>query len=179
MRRYLTLLAAATLLVLTSALAFSGSLPRHRARTSLAAAANAANALTTTSDKKVAFIIVDHGSRKAEANDMLLEIVRKYKAQYNVDIVEGAHMELAEPSISTAFRRCVEQGAERIVCHPFFLSRGRHVQEDIPGLLKAAADEHPTTPIHYTITEPLGAYDKILELMHHAISSTADSPRAE
>ena len=118
---------------------------------------------------------MDHGSRKAEANDMLLEIVRKYKALYNVDIVEGAHMELAEPSISTAFRKCVEQGAQHIVCHPFFLSRGRHVQEDIPGLLKAASDEHPAANVDFTITEPLGAYDKILELMHHAISSTVSS----
>ena len=120
--------------------------------------------------ERLAFIIVDHGSRKAEANDMLLDIVRKYKDLYGVEVAEAAHMELAEPSISTAFRKCVEQGATRIVCHPFFLSRGRHVQEDIPSLLRAAAEEHPQLQIDYSITQPLGAYDKILDLMHHAMT---------
>jgi hypothetical protein len=84
---------------------------------------------------KVAIILVDHGSRKAEANNMLMGLAQKYKALYNIEIVEAAHMELSEPSIATAFRRCVDQGANKIICHPFFLSRGRHVQQDIPGLL--------------------------------------------
>lgn len=135
---------------------------------------------TTTpesSSSKLAFIIVDHGSRKAEANNMLIDLVQRYKKQYNVDIVEAAHMELAEPSISVAFRKCVEQGARQIVCHPFFLSRGRHVQEDIPGLLQAAADEFPELKVSYTITEPLGAYDQILDLMHHAITTTTVDKR--
>jgi sirohydrochlorin ferrochelatase len=132
---------------------------------------------STSETEKVAFIIVDHGSRKAEANDMLLDIVSKYKDLYEVEIVEAAHMELSEPSISTAFRKCVDQGARRIVCHPYFLSRGRHVQEDIPSLLKAAAEEYPDLQIDYSITEPLGAYDKILELMHHAITTTVQDSK--
>ena len=141
-------------------------------RKASASASAIAASVATSATEKMAFIIVDHGSRKAEANDMLLDIVSKYKDLYGVDIVEAAHMELAEPSISTAFRRCVEQGARTIVCHPYFLSRGRHVQEDIPSLLKAAAEEHPGLQIVYSITQPLGAYDKILELMHHAITTT-------
>lgn len=63
-------------------------------------------------------------------------------------------MELAEPSISTAFRRCVEQGGTFIVCHPYFLAKGKHVSSDIPELVKKAAEEFPT--IKYIITEPLG-----------------------
>ena len=129
-----------------------------------------AGSSSVSETEKLAFIIVDHGSRKAEANDMLLDIVRKYKDLYGVEVAEAAHMELAEPSISTAFRKCVEQGATRIVCHPFFLSRGRHVQEDIPSLLRAASEEHPQLQIAYSITQPLGAYDKILDLMHHAMT---------
>ena len=36
-------------------------------------------------------------------------------------IVEPAHMELAEPSIATAFARCVERGATTVVVFPYFL----------------------------------------------------------
>jgi sirohydrochlorin ferrochelatase len=124
---------------------------------------------------KVAVILVDHGSRKAEANDMLMGLASKYKKLYNVDIVEAAHMELSEPSIATAFRKCVDQGATNIICHPFFLSKGRHVQEDIPDMMKAAAAEHDDIPhLEYSITEPLGVQEKILELIHESITNVVD-----
>lgn len=125
--------------------------------------------------RKVAIILVDHGSRKAEANDMLMLVAEKYKKQYNVNIVEAAHMELSEPSISTAFRNCIDQGANKIICHPFFLSRGRHVQEDIPEMMRAAAAEHPDIQqLEYSITEPLGLNEKILELIHKSITDAVD-----
>ena len=119
--------------------------------------------------------LVDHGSRKAEANDMLMGLASKYKKLYNVDIVEAAHMELSEPSIATAFRKCVDQGATNIICHPFFLSKGRHVQEDIPDMMRAAAAEHGDIPhLEYSITEPLGVQEKILELIHESITNVVD-----
>jgi sirohydrochlorin ferrochelatase len=125
--------------------------------------------------QKVAVILVDHGSRKAEANDMLMGLASKYKTLYNVDIVEAAHMELSEPSIATAFRKCVDQGATNIICHPFFLSKGRHVQEDIPDMMRAAAAEHGDIPhLEYSITEPLGVQEKILELIHESITNVVD-----
>lgn len=73
----------------------------------------------------VGIIIVDHGSRRAEANNMLLEIVKRYEEYSKLPIVEPAHMELAEPSIEVAFQRCVARGASKIICHPFFLSYGK------------------------------------------------------
>ena len=52
-------------------------------------------------------------------------------------------MELAEPSIAQAIDKCVSAGAQSIVIAPYFLSRGRHVQEDIPALVDAAQHQHP------------------------------------
>ena len=98
-------------------------------------------------------------------------------------------MELAEPSIETgtrmrlfiyciytviyvlnvsiAFSKCVERGASRIICHPFFLSFGRHVQEDIPALMAAAGDKHPH--VTFSIAKPLGVQESIVELIHSSI----------
>ena len=69
-------------------------------------------------------IIVDHGSRREESNEMLLEIVDAFRDTSPYAIVEPAHMELAEPTIANAYRKCVEQGATRIVIHPYFLLPG-------------------------------------------------------
>lgn len=50
--------------------------------------------------------------------------------------------------------RCVEAGASRVVIAPYFLSRGRHIQEDIPALVAAAQQQYPG--ISCSIAEPIG-----------------------
>ena len=81
-------------------------------------------------------------------------------------------MELAEPSLDTAFKNCVEKGAKKIICHPFFLTEGRHVQEDIPLLLEKAASKYPN--IEYTMTAPTGNLeDHLLKLIDHSLQNHA------
>ena len=99
----------------------------------------------------------------------------KFRSLYSYEIVEPAHMELAEPSISTAYKRCVEQGARQIICHPYFLSRGRHVMEDIPQLLADAAKEFRET--EYILTEPLGMRDEIVHIMEKAIAQSLSNQK--
>ena len=53
-------------------------------------------------------------------------------------IVEPAHMELAEPSLETAFDACVAAGATTVVIAPYFLGPGQHWDRDIPALAAAA-----------------------------------------
>ena len=57
------------------------------------------------------------------------EFVRMYVEHTGRELVELAHMEIAEPSIDVAFARCVERGATLVAVSPFFLSPGRHWQE--------------------------------------------------
>lgn len=110
-------------------------------------------------------IIVDHGSRRAESNRMLEEVARLFAERFRRDhpIVEPAHMELCEPSIASAYRRCVERGAKRVICLPFFLSYGKHWTRDIPSLLAQAAALFPGTS--YQLVEPLGIDNLILDLL--------------
>ena len=51
------------------------------------------------------------------------EFVRMYVEHTGRELVELAHMEIAEPSIDVAFARCVERGATLVAVSPFFLSR--------------------------------------------------------
>lgn len=107
-------------------------------------------------------ILVDHGSRFAAANDMLLDVVTMFREVTGAAIVEAAHMELAEPTIEQAFARCVERGAKRVVVHPYFLSPGRHSTDDIPGMARAAAEQYPD--IDVVVTEPLGVDARVAEV---------------
>lgn len=116
-------------------------------------------------DMKLGIIIVDHGSRRAESNQMLEQLSAMFAERFRqkYDIVEPAHMELAEPSIATAYDRCVERGAERVVCTPFFLGPGKHWNIDIPRLVATAAMKHPHTSYHVTPT--IGIDELILDLL--------------
>lgn len=123
---------------------------------------------------KTAIIIVDHGSRRPESNDMLEEVARRFAERFagRYDHVEPAHMEISEPSIATAYARCAGAGATRIVVCPFFLGPGKHWTKDIPALTAEAAAEFPDTRYH--ITMPLGIDDLILDLLEKRINHCVD-----
>jgi sirohydrochlorin ferrochelatase len=119
-------------------------------------------------DKQLGIILVDHGSRREASNLLLLDVVRDFAANSGYEIVEPAHMELAEPSIATAFARCVERGATTVIVYPYFLLPGRHWNEDIPRLAAAAAAQHPG--VRYLVTAPFGLHPLMAEVMQQRIA---------
>lgn len=108
-------------------------------------------------------VVVDHGSRRDEANAMLLEVVELFSKQIGLTNVEPAHMELVEPTVATAVDRCVAAGAKLIVVLPYFLAPGRHWDEHIPELAKEAVSQH--AGIRYLVTAPLGPHTLMAQLM--------------
>ncbi len=110
-----------------------------------------------------AMIIVDHGSKREQSNQMLMTFVQMFTQKTKCKIVEPAHMELAEPSIQTAFDKCVKRGAKRVIVMPYFLSPGKHWLQDIPAITKAAAEKHPG--IGYMVGAPIGLHDLMIDLI--------------
>jgi sirohydrochlorin ferrochelatase len=124
---------------------------------------------------RTGIIIVDHGSRREESNKMLEEIAALFAKRFmeTYEIVEPAHMELAEPSIASAYAKCVERGAQRVVVCPFFLGPGKHWTQDIPRLTAEAAQQHPGTRFH--VTKTLGIDDLILDLLEKRVRACGDN----
>ena len=100
----------------------------------------------------------------------------QYAATTGRELVEPAHMELAAPSIADAFGRLVERGASRVVVSPLFLFPGRHVQEDIPELVAAAAEAHPDVEV--TIADPIGMHPLVAAALDQQLEAAlgADAP---
>lgn len=63
-------------------------------------------------------------------------------------------MEIASPSIKEAVAQCVQKGCTEVIVAPYFLSQGRHIQQDIPALVAEAAEEHPD--LRCIIADPIG-----------------------
>ena len=112
-------------------------------------------------------IVVDHGSRRAESNAMLGSFVEQFAVASFYSIIEPAHMELAEPSIGTAFDRCVVRGARCVVVAPYFLLPGRHWDEDIPALAAAAAQKH--TGVSFVVAAPIGLHPMMRDVIESRI----------
>jgi len=124
---------------------------------------------TAFNDASVGIVIVDHGSRRKESNELLLNVVDLFRQQSGCQNVEPAHMELAEPSIAVAFDRCVQAGAKLVVVHPYFLAPGRHWHEDIPRLAREAAAKH--AEVRHLVTAPLGLHALIAQVMQERIET--------
>lgn len=108
-------------------------------------------------------LIVDHGTRIAEANRGLAELARAVAAQRPDWLVQHAHMELAQPDFATGVDLLVERGASSVLVHLHFLGLGYHVRETIPELVASARRRHPRVPIE--TTEPLGRDPRLVEIL--------------
>ena len=116
-------------------------------------------------------MLVDHGSRRAEANAQLERVAERLRHRLPGWIVRAAHMELASPSVDEAVAACAAEGAGEIVIHPYFLAPGSHGAVDVPELARRAALRHPDVSIR--VTEPLGFDERLLDVILERIGGTA------
>jgi len=108
-------------------------------------------------NKKLAILLIDHGSKREASNQHLQFIAETYQASIiqrdatsNTEeevsatsgretVVRAAHMEIAEPSILTSLRNIITNDkVTEIVCVPYFLSPGKHSTVDVPNLIAEA-----------------------------------------
>ena len=116
-----------------------------------------------------AIVLIDHGSRRPEANATLEAVAAALQRRVPERIVEIAHMELAKPSLADAVAACVAAGAREIVVHPYFLAPGAHATRDIPEQAEAVASRHPGVSIR--VSDPLGVHEGLID----AILARVDS----
>lgn len=121
----------------------------------------------TEGPERVGVVVVDHGSRRPEANRWHEEFVRGFPGEAYA-AVEPAHMEIAEPSIASAFAACVAAGATTVVVVPYFLWPGSHWSEDIPALAAEAARAHPGIP--YLVAAPLGPHPSLARIVEERVT---------
>ena len=111
-----------------------------------------------------AILLIDHGSRRDEANEMLDCMANLVQALVgDRAIVRHAHMELAVPTIEDGFQACVDAGANEVVAFPYMLSPGRHATSDIPRMVAEAAERTPG--IRWTVTDAFGVHERLAEVI--------------
>lgn len=111
-----------------------------------------------------AIIIVDHGSRQSSANVVVEQLARAVQARAGARAaVRWAHLEGAEPDLEAAIEACVSQGALEVTVQPLFLVPGTHATRDIPELIEAARERHPS--VRFELGQVIGADPLLAELI--------------
>ena len=110
-----------------------------------------------------AALLIAHGSRRAAANDDLVQLAKIVRQRNLFPLVEIAYLELAEPTIPAAARACVEQGATCVRMFPYFLSAGEHVAGDLEIFRCQFAAEFPG--VQFELCPPLGLHPLIVDIV--------------
>jgi len=118
-----------------------------------------------------ALVLVAHGSRRQASNDEVraLSVKIAHEMGHDFPIVKTGFLELAEPLIPEAIEHCIKQGATDVCVVPYFLSAGRHVQEDVPAEVHKA--QVSNTHISMEVLPHIGGSDMMLNLIHDSVMS--------
>jgi len=92
-------------------------------------------------------IVFAHGSRDPQWR-LPVEAVAHQITQSDASVgVRCAYLELCEPDLPTACEELVAMGASRIHVLPLFFGMGKHAREDLPALMQAMGQKHPS--VHF------------------------------
>ncbi len=117
----------------------------------------------STPDPQTAVLLIAHGSRRAAANQDLVQLAQQVADSGGYQIVEVSYLELAEPDIAAGGRNCVRRGARRVLLMPYFLSAGVHVVNDMEEQRSALSAEFPE--VEFILCPHLGLHPLMVEIV--------------
>jgi sirohydrochlorin cobaltochelatase len=119
--------------------------------------------------EKESIVLLGHGSRRSEANNILKSIVKIIKPKFLGINIEYAFLELAEPNIRDIIEKLAANRYDSIYVIPYFLYSGNHVSRDIPEILGEYREKYPD--IKLKLGDYLGIDERLAELVTERIES--------
>ena len=122
---------------------------------------------------RVGLLVVGHGSRRSEANDVVRAVAGELTARHPEWVVRAAFLELGSPPVGEGYASLVAAGCSRIVVHPYFLFPGNHSRVDIPALVASAAAASPRE-VPWVVTEPLDLDPRIVDVVADRVATALE-----
>ena len=119
--------------------------------------------MTPSPQRRVALLLIAHGSRRPEANDDLEYVAARLRERGRYPIVQVSYLELADPGIEAGGALCVAAGAREVILLPYFLSPGKHVVEDLAAARDRLAEFFPG--VRFVLADPLGRHPLLLDVI--------------
>ena len=92
-------------------------------------------------DEKTGILLLSHGSRLKEGEDVIKAYKEMYEEEYPDSIVEYGFMEIRKPGIPESINKLAKNNdLDKIIVVPVFIAHGLHTKRDIPKLLGIESD---------------------------------------
>jgi len=122
-----------------------------------------------------ALVALAHGSRDPRSAATITALVDEVRALRPDLRVEQAFLELSRPSFQTVVDRLVKAGHDEIVVVPLLLTEAYHAKVDVPGVVAAASERHPSVKIRATAV--LGHETRFLEIIDERLRAALKRAR--
>lgn len=113
-------------------------------------------------------LVLSHGSRRKEYNELLKEFAVKLKEKHSYSLVTTAYMEFDSPTLAEGVKELIDKGAERIIVVPLFLAPGNHMVRDIPEEIEKVK-KLLGKDIDIQLASYIGVDERIVEILHERI----------
>ena len=119
--------------------------------------------MTDPSAPTAGTVLFAHGSRDPLWHAPIEAVARRMRVLAPQVPVACAYLELTAPDLTTAVQALLQQGVRRVAIWPMFLGAGRHVRDDLPGLLEALRARFPQ--VQFILHAAIGEHPDVLEAM--------------
>jgi sirohydrochlorin cobaltochelatase len=96
-----------------------------------------------------AVIVIGHGTRDPHGTAQFHEMVKTLQVRDSDYHYYPAFMELAEPEIDNALDLAAADGHRAVLCQPALLLTAGHAKNDLPAMVRHAAEHHPEVEVTY------------------------------
>ncbi len=92
-------------------------------------------------------LLFAHGSPVDEANQGVHSLAAQIEAAGPYRYVRAAFLDGGQPDLLAGVSQAAAAGVDRLVIIPYFLTVGLHLRRDMPKLVAAAKEKHPSLEI--------------------------------
>ena len=114
-------------------------------------------------------LILAHGSKRVETENIVESIAQKVRDKTGETLVLPAYLQFSELNLETGVEKLIAAGSTDIRIMPMFLFDGIHVTEDIPNELKEIRKKHPRISIQ--MSHHIGDDDRIADIVIDRVNS--------
>ena len=108
------------------------------------------------------YILLGHGSRNPEANEVLYNLADQFKNEAKAD-TKAAFLQFAEPTLESVIEQYYQEGIKNIIVIPVFLYPGIHIKEDVPEIIDQLHKKYPELTVK--VGDPIGADPKLVSVL--------------
>ena len=117
-----------------------------------------------------AVLLISHGSHSPRTKTEVRALIKQLQKKSPHTIFKYAFLEIASPSIPEGIDACIKDGAREVTVLLNFLNSGKHVNRDIPSIVKKARQQYPR--VKFVLTSPVGQHPRIADLFTDIINGT-------